>query len=77
MGNYGNRCSGSSYGNKSSASRSFGRRKNQPAEKLFTVRVGRTKFKVLASNLEEANYIAGQTLGGVWSDKIKESWSMD
>lgn len=49
---------------------------NKP-QKTFTVRVGRTKFKVEAETVEEANYIAGQTLGGNWSPKIKESWKMD
>ena len=45
--------------------------------RLHEVKVGRTKFVVLATNCEEASKIAGKTLGGIWSKRIKESWKMD
>jgi hypothetical protein len=45
--------------------------------RLYIVRVGRTKFKVLAANCESADRIAGRTLGGIWSKRITETWKMD
>ena len=45
--------------------------------RLYTVRVGRTKFKVLAANPKSADRLAGRTLGGIWSKRITETWKMD